>query len=331
MKVADMHCDTIAEIFYALRDGKDCGLAKNHLHMDLEKMIKGDYLIQNFAMFVSLKKYENPLEHCLELIDVFYHQLEINQDKIALALNYNDIMTNQTAGKLSAMLTIEEGGVTKCSLAQLRNFYRLGVRMLTLTWNYENGIGYPNFQMTEGVKPDFQNPNTINGLTNFGIEFIHEMERLGMIIDVSHLSDAGFYQVLDNTTKPFVASHSNARVKCNHSRNLTDDMIRKLANRGGVLGMNYCPSFLYDVKEEKDAVGTIASIVDNIKHITHVGGYECIGLGSDYDGIPIHEELPDASYLPLLAEALSKEGMKQHEIEAIFYKNVLRVYKDVLK
>ena len=331
MKVADMHCDTMAEIFYALRDGKDCGLKNNQLHIDLEKMVKGDYLIQNFAMFVSLKNYKNPLEHCLELIDVFYNQLELNHDRIALALNYNDIIKNQSLGKISAMLTIEEGGVTKCSLAHLRNFYRLGVRMLTLTWNYENGIGYPNCQLLEGETPDFQHPNTIKGLTEFGIDFIHEMERLGMIIDVSHLSDAGFYQVLENTTKPFVASHSNARKKCNHVRNLTDDMIRKLADRGGVIGMNYCPSFLYDVKTEEEAVGTIDAIVDNIKHIVLVGGYECVGLGSDYDGIPSHKELPDASYLPLLAEALRNAGMKQHEIEAIFNKNVLRLYKDVLK
>ncbi len=331
MKVADMHCDTIAEIYYALRDGKDCGLAKNSLHMDLAKMIKGDYLVQNFAMFVSIRNYENPLEHCLELIDEFYNQMEMNQDKISLALNYDDIIRNQAAGKMSALLTIEEGGVTKCNLAHLRNFYRLGVRMLTLTWNYENGIGYPNFKMIEGEIPDFKTPNTISGLTEFGIEFIHEMERLGMIIDVSHLSDAGFYQVLENTTKPFVASHSNARTKCNHVRNLSDDMIRKLADRGGVVGMNYCPSFLDDAEDEKNAVGTIAAIVDNIKYITSVGGYECLGLGSDFDGIPVHKDLPDASYMPLLAEALSKEGMKQHEIEAIFYKNVLRVYKDVLK
>ena len=331
MKVADMHCDTIAEIFYALRDGKDCGLKNNQLHIDLEKMVKGDYLIQNFAMFVSLKNYENPLEHCLELIDEFYHQLELNQDRIALALNYNDIIRNEASGKISAMLTIEEGGVTKCSLAHLRNFYRLGVRMLTLTWNYENGIGYPNFQLIEGETPNFQNPNTISGLTEFGIDFIHEMERLGMIIDVSHLSDAGFYQVLKNTTKPFVASHSNARQKCNHVRNLTDDMIRKLSDRGGVIGMNYCPSFLYEAKAEEEAVGTIEAIVDNIKHIVSVGGYECVGLGSDYDGIPNHKELPDASYLPLLAEGLRKAGMKPHEIEAVFYKNVLRLYKDVLK
>ncbi len=331
MKAADMHCDTIAEIFYALQDGKDTGLARNNLQLDLEKMEKGDYLVQNFAMFVSINRYADPLEHCLKLIDLFYQELAKNQDKIALALNYNDILNNEKAGRMSALLTIEEGGVTKCSLSHLRNFYRLGVRMLTLTWNYENGIGYPNFKMIEGEKPDFHTPNTEYGLTDFGLSFIEEMERLGMIIDVSHLSDAGFYQVLQHTTKPFVASHSNARGVCNHVRNLSDDMIRKLAERGGVLGMNYCPSFLEDTEREEDATGSIADIVRHIKHITAVGGYECIGLGSDFDGIPARRDLPDASCLQLLAEALEREGFKQKEIEAIFYKNVLRIYKEVLK
>jgi membrane dipeptidase len=331
MKIADMHCDTISEIYNTLQEGKACGLAENDLHIDLNKMAKGDYLVQNFAMFVSIKSHVNPLEHCLKLIDEFYHQLSLNQDKIALALNYEDIVKNRNAGKMSAFLTIEEGGVTKGSLAHLRNFFRLGVRMLTLTWNYENGIGYPNFKLVEGEKPDFTRPNTELGLTEFGVEFIEEMERLGMIIDVSHLSDAGFYQVLKATSKPFVASHSNARAVCHHVRNITDDMIRKLAERGGVMGMNFCPSFLDSVHQDADAVGSIAAVVDNIKHITSVGGYECIGLGSDFDGIPQHKELPDASYMPLLAEALSKEGFKENEIEAIFYRNVLRLYKEVLK
>lgn len=331
MKVADMHCDTIAEIFYGLKEGKNLGLAKNDLQLDLEKMVKGDYLVQNFAMFVSLKNYPDPLEHCQKLIDVFYRELDKNRDKIALALNYNDIISNRDSGRMSALLTIEEGGVTRCDLSHLRNFYRLGVRMLTLTWNYENGIGYPNFKLIEGEKPDFHSPNTKDGLTEFGFAFIEEMERLGMIIDVSHLSDAGFYDVLKHTKKPFVASHSNARGVCGHVRNLSDDMIRNLSERGGVMGMNYCPSFLADAEREEDAVGTISAIVDHIKYITAVGGYECIGLGSDYDGIPAHRDLPDASCLPGLAEALEKEGFKNHEIEAIFYKNVLRVYKDVLK
>ncbi len=331
MKVADMHCDTIPELFCGIRAGLDAGLAKNNLHIDLEKLTKGDYLVQNFAMFVNIKEYPEPLEHCLKLIDLFYEQLEQNRDKIALALNYEDIVNNRKAGRMSAVLTIEEGGVTRCDLAHLRNFYRLGVRMLTLTWNYENGIGYPNFKLIEGEKPDFKTPNTKKGLTEFGLEFIREMERLGMIIDVSHLSDAGFYQVLENTAGPFVASHSNARGICNHVRNLSDDMIRKLAERGCVIGINYCPSFLQEFQDEKEAVGTIAAIVDNIKYIASIGGYECIGLGSDFDGISVHRDLPDASCLPLLAEALSEEGLKQHEIEAVFYKNVLRLYKDVLK
>lgn len=331
MKVADMHCDTISELYDARKAGRDYGLAVNGLHVDIAKMIKGDYLVQNFAVFVNLKKHENPLEYCLELIDFYYKEMERNKDKIGIALTYEDILKNQAEGRLSGILTIEEGGTAQGSLANLRDFYRLGVRMLTLTWNYANGIGYPNFTLVEGEKPDFKRPDCVNGLTEFGLEFLHEMEELGMIIDVSHLSDAGFYQVLQHTTRPFAASHSNARGACCHSRNLSDDMIRRLAERGGVMGVNYCPSFLDDTKEESEVEGTIASIVHTIKYTVSVGGYECIGLGSDFDGIPTHKELPDASCLPLLAGALSDAGLKQHEIEAIFYKNVLRLYRDVLK
>lgn len=328
MLVADMHCDTISEIYQAKENGKLYNLKKNELHMDLDKMKKGNYLLQNFAMFVEMKKQADPMEHCLKLIDLFYEELKENSDTIAIALKYDDINKNKEAGRISAFLTIEEGGVTRCNLSHLRNFYRLGVRMLTLTWNFENGIGYPNYSLRLDGNPDYHTPETVRGLTDFGLDFIHEMERLGMIIDVSHLSDAGFYQVLNNTTKPFVASHSNARHICSHVRNLTDDMIRKLADRGGVTGMNYYPLFLEDDKDDK---GSVASIVRHIKHVANVGGYECIGLGSDFDGIPLHKELSDASYMPLLADALKKEGFTPSQIEGIFYKNVVRVYKDVLK
>lgn len=328
MLVADMHCDTISELFHGRENGKLYNLKKNELHMDLEKMKKGDYLLQNFAMFVELKNHADPMEHCLKLIDLFYQELKENEEHIAIALKYDDIEKNKKLDKISAFLTIEEGGVTRCDLAHLRNFYRLGVRMLTLTWNFENGIGFPNYSLMPDGKSDYRLPNTTDGLTEFGMEFIHEMERLGMIIDVSHLSDRGFYQVLQNTTKPFVASHSNARQICPHVRNLTDDMIRKLADRGGVTGMNYYPIFLEEDVEDK---GTIASIVKHIKHVANIGGYECIGLGSDFDGIPLHKELSDASLMPLLAEALAKEGLTNTQIEGIFYKNVLRVYKEILR
>lgn len=333
MKVADMHCDTISEILYSKKKGEDIRtLRKNDLNIDLEKMQKGDYLVQNFALFVNLGKRERPFEWCMELADTYYEELEKNQDLIKPAFTYEDILNNQKEGKMSAVLTIEEGGVLLGNPAFLRNFYRLGVRMLTVTWNYQNELGWPNALTPGGERTKPGVPNTESGLTPLGIEMIQEMERLGMVIDVSHLSDAGFYDVVKYTKKPFVASHSDARAICPHIRNLTDDMIRRLAEHGGVMGMNYCPEFLDpDYMTKERAVGTIDQIVQHILHIGKVGGYGCIGLGSDFDGISPHRDLKDASFMPMLEDALWKAGLGQEEIEGIFYKNVLNLYKEVWK
>lgn len=333
MKAADMHCDTISEILYSRKKGESpVSLRENDLHIDLEKLKKGDYLVQNFAMFVNLKRRENPFEWCMELADAYYDEIGRNEDLIRPAFTYEDIVRNQEDGRMSAVLTIEEGGVLRGNPAFLRDFYRLGVRMLTLTWNYCNEIGWPNALTPDGEITAQGVPNTVNGLSETGIDLVQEMERLGMIVDVSHLSDAGFYDVLKYTKKPFVASHSDARSVCPHIRNLTDDMIKKLAERGGVMGINYCPEFLdpeYASKER--AVGTLDQIVDHILHIGSVGGYGCIGLGSDFDGIESHRDLKDASCLPMLEDALWKAGLGQAEIEGIFYKNVMNLYREVWK
>lgn len=243
MKILDMHCDTISELLDIRRKGdaariKENTLRSNGLHIDLEKMKKADYLLQNFALFVHLSSCENPLEEVLELADVYYDELDKNKDLIRPVYSYADIESNRNAGLMSAMLTVEEGGVCKGNPAFLRTLYRLGVRMLTLTWNFPNELGWPNLEVPgEGVdpesfRPDFRKANVNQGLTETGIAFVQEMERLGMIVDVSHLSDAGFMDVLRVTKKPFVASHSNARAVCSWARNLTDDMIRLLAERG---------------------------------------------------------------------------------------------------
>jgi len=239
---------------------------------------------------------------------------------------------------MSAMLTLEEGGICKGDLSYLRLLHRLGARMMTLTWNFPNEIGHPNNNMRRDLPHDdpawadlMKVPDTENGITEKGLEFLAEMERLGMIIDVSHLSDAGFYDVLAHTTKPFVASHSNARSVCPHVRNLTDDMIRKLAERGGVTGLNFCADFLTEVPHGTKNPGTIAAIVDHARHIVNVGGIECLGLGTDYDGIDTHQELPDASHMPLLIDALKHQGgFTESELDRILGGNVLRVYRDVL-
>ena len=171
--------------------------------------------------------------------------------------------------------------------------------------------------------------NDHDGLTPFGLQYIKEMERLGIIIDVSHLSDAGFYDVYHHTTKPFVASHSNTRQVCGVARNMSDDMILKLASRGGVMGINFCSDFL--TTEGTHQTSYVKDMVQHILYIKNLAGIDCIGLGSDFDGIGSKLEMKDASGYQMLYGALIEAGLSIEEIEKIFYKNVLRVYKAVLK
>jgi len=204
--------------------------------------------------------------------------------------------------------------------------------MITLTWNYSNELGYPNADYRRptptSVRPE---PDMENGLTETGIAFVEEMEKLGIIPDVSHLSDAGFYDVAKYTRKPFVASHSNARAVCYGRRNMADDMIRLLAEKGGVMGLNYQATFLIPRDTEgKRQPGTIEAIVKHAKHIVNVGGIEVLGLGSDFDGITTHEELEGAQGMAKLYDALIKAGFTAAETDKIFTENVLRVYKDTL-
>ena len=329
MKVIDMHCDTIYEIDRLQRLGENVGLRDNHLNISLKKMQQGDYLLQNFAMFTHLLKDGDPIEHVQHLIDTFYLELEKNSDLIQIVLSYDDILKHQKQGIMSALLTLEEGAVVHNDLSYLRNYYRLGVRMITLNWNFPNGIGYPNFDIQD-ENHGYHTCDTQHGLTDFGIRYVQECERLGIIIDVSLLSDAGFYDVLHYTNKPFVASHSNARSVCPHARNMSDDMIIKLAKRGGVMGINFAADFL-DENTQENALSKISSMVQHIQYIKDLAGIDCIGLGSDFDGIPQNLELKDASYMSLLYQALKDAQFQEEEIEKIFYKNVLRVYKEILQ
>ena len=269
MKVVDMHCDTIGELWKAEKAGKPISLRSNSLHIDLEKMQKGDYLLQNFAMFVFLGREKDPLVNVLEMIDVYNRAMAENADIIGPVLNYEDIEKNRAAGKLSGMLTIEEGAVLKGNPYVVRSLYQLGVRMLTLTWNFENEIGYPNTI----VKAKDYDPSRHYGLKPEGIEIVREMNRVGMIVDVSHLGDDGFWDVVKYCDGPFVASHSNARTVCNHTRNMTDDMIRALADKGGVMGLNFCGDFL-----NPNGKSRVEDMVRHAKHIINVGGSDILGF-----------------------------------------------------
>ena len=329
MRFVDMHCDTISEILKERRAGRVCELRENAGQLDLVRMKEGDYLLQNFALFVNIAKCENPWEEVNALLEVYEEELDKNKDMIGRVLQYEDIVQNQQQGRLSALLTVEEGAVCMGDVGKLRTLYDKGVRMMTLTWNHENELGYP--------------AGSDSGLTDKGKEFVMEMETLGIIPDVSHLSDVGFRDVLEITKKPFVASHSNARSVCNVPRNMTDDMIRKLGERGGCMGLNFYQAFLLEEPERDRADSQdrtqertqettekiLTAIARHAKHIVNCGGIEVLGLGSDFDGIPTNEAIPGAQSMEILYHTFQKAGFTESDLDKITQKNVLRVYKNL--
>ena len=326
MKFIDMHCDTISSIYLDRMGGEVKKLRENNGHVDLARLKKGGCLAQNLALFTILKKDPDPYGFARGACRLFKEELAENDDMIRQAVTVEEILRNDRDGRMSGVLTIEEGGICNGSTDVLRDFYREGVRMMTLTWNYENDLAYPNkVDMNTGISM----PETEHGLKKKGIEFVELMEEIGMAVDVSHLGDAGFWDVAEIMKKPFAASHSNARAIAGHTRNLTDEMIRTMAERGGVMGINYCPVFLDD--REDGGTSRISAMVRHIKHIRNVGGIECIGLGSDFDGISGTLEIDSPSAVHLLEEALYRNGFTQTEVEKIFYRNVLRFYGDVWK
>lgn len=331
MQIIDCHCDTITELFYKRKQNASLSLKENELHLDLNRMVESGYLLQNFALFLNLQTTTHPMEEALSIIDFYYEQLKNHKDIIAPAFSFQDIIDNIASGKLSAMLTLEEGGILEGKLSNLRNLYRLGARMMTLTWNYENEIAGPGLFYDQKKTPNPYKRNQGGGLTSFGFEVIEEMEQLGMMIDVSHLSDQGFYDVLHHTKKPFVASHSNSNTICPICRNLTDDMIKALSERGGFTGLNFCADFItpnhnlsHNIEELRE------KLIAHAKYIVNVGGIEVLALGSDFDGIDQNAWLKDASYYPFLYDTLKKNGFTESDLDKIFYKNVLRVYQEIL-
>ncbi len=311
MKVIDFHCDTA----YVLLKNKDKSLRDSDLKVNVNSLKKGNSIAQFFALFMDAKENKDNFETYVNMLNNLKNEFNKNKNEISLCKSYGDYKNNKMNGKISAFLTIEGGEAIGNNLDNINYFKDLGVSLITLTWNYENNIGYPNcndYYKTRGLK-------------KFGIEAIERMNDLGIIVDVSHLSDGGFLDVLRYCKKPFVASHSNSRHITNHNRNLTDSMIKSLSNKGGVIGINFCNSFLGDSK--------IAKIDDMIKHIEHIkriGGIDCISLGTDFDGIENEVEIKNIGEIEKLYNELKISGFTYNEIEKIFYKNAERIIKDIL-
>ena len=323
--IFDLHCDTIWKIDESERSGtKPISLRKNKLQIDEEKLKKGKYFAQCFAVYIP-NKYEDCYQRCLNAIAIF--QREIEKSKLLSPVHrYGDFKKNKANCRVSAILTMEDGCPIGKDLKRLQFFYELGVRMICLTHNYVNEIGYPNLcENRETSVPAPSQPNTKDGLTEFGRELVLTMNKLGIIVDTSHLSDKGFYDAIKISEKPIVASHSNARGLCTHIRNLTDDMLFKLADNGGVMGINYAKQFLHNTPSLGEK--TVECVVAHMKYIKKKIGVEHIALGSDFDGIDENIELCDCSKLGKLIVALRKENFTDSEIKKITYQNALRVFR----
>ena len=330
MKIIDMHCDTISRIYQERKQQKTASLRENLFQVDLTKMKHAGYLLQNFALFIDLSQTKDPYQTFQEQFAVFQEEMVQHSDLISPVTTYSEMLSNEKQQKMSALLTLEEGEVCDGKLELLKEIYDMGIRMMTFTWNYPNSLGYPA-EPAPLIDLRRQTSTYKKGLTDLGIAFLAEMERLGIIADVSHLSDQGIRDVCRFANRPFCASHSNARSLCSRERNLPDGLIKAIAEKGGVIGINYYGPFLSDTPNRNNIFfSRIEDIVRHICHISNIGGIYCIGLGSDFDGIDDNLELKDCSQMELLAWELRKCGFHASEIEQIFYKNVLDFYKELL-
>ena len=306
----DLHCDTIMQLL----DHPDSGdLYRNTWKIDIEKLQKAHSKVQDFALFINLGETNDPYGRYEEMRNLCTTQIHLYGEHIQHVLSYQDVESVYESGKIGALMSIEEGGVLGGDLDKLKQAYQDGVRLITLTWNYPNGLGEPH--CGEQHKK----------LTPKGIEFVEAMQDLGIIVDCSHLNDAGTEQLGDILDVPFVASHSNAREVTAHTRNLPDNLIKLIANKGGVIGLNFAQSFL--------GTSSISRIEDIVKHglyLINKGGEDVVALGTDFDGIKPNTEIKDASEMYRLYDAFKEAGLSVEQCEKLFWKNADRLLKEIL-
>lgn len=307
--VLDLHCDTAYRLLGEKFDSVG-SLRKNEFHIDLERAAALGGYAQCFACFTS------PMEKLpanLSVIGLFEREMatilretESNSDLIQVAYSAKEIADNLKNGKMSAILTIEGPAGFDYNAELLEDLYNIGFRITTLSWNEQNPL--TGSCVTGG------------GLTQQGRDYVKEAQRVGMIVDVSHISDEAFWDIMDITSKPIIASHSNSRAVWNHPRNLTDDMYLSICKTGGTTGINLYSDFLGNDP-------TIDTVCDHILHFLEIAGTDKhISLGSDFDGIDaMPEGISGIQDYPKLADRLLALGLSDTTVENIFWNNALGV------
>lgn len=323
MRLIDMHCDTIWRLIMLERgEHGETPRRESLLHntgmLDIEGMKKAGTITQFFANFIYMDWYDfdwdKGYEAALHMIE--RAKKELTNADVQLSTSVEEIFCQPS--KAGGILTIEEGGILNGQMERLHNLYNQGIRLMTLTWNYENCIGFPTSD-----EPELMN----KGLKPFGIEVVEEMNRLGMIVDVSHLSDGGFWDVIKYSKKPIAASHSNTRALCDVRRNLTDDMLKALGENGGVAGVNFFPHFV-----QKNGKCTADDIAAHVKHMIQVGGEDLPAVGTDFDGYDMGEsEINHVRDMDKFYDALRKADLTESQIEKVCYKNAERLLREVTR
>jgi membrane dipeptidase len=302
--------------------GFDIGKPSEKGHTDLPRLRAGGVGATFFAAYVAAGYVEGnrSANRALEMIDTIRHDIAARYpDDFLFALTAADVERAHAGKKIAALIGIEGGHAIEDSPRLLRDFFRLGVRYMTLT--------HPNSTSWAGSAGDFSKPRTEpeRGLTALGRDIVREMNRLGMMVDISHVSDQTFWDVLETSSAPVFASHSSCRALANVRRNMTDEMIVAMARKGGVIQINFSCEFLTG---RKDA--SLSDVVAHIDHVKRIAGAGAIGIGSDFDGIPrAPAGLDDVSKFPNLTRALLEKGYPAEEIRQIYGGNTLRLMREV--
>jgi membrane dipeptidase len=364
--VVDTHADTPQRF---LDEGFDMGStdANDVGHVSLDKARRGNLGAEFFSIWVDPETNQGHFaRHTFDLIDSVYEQAERHQDRMMMAYTVADIERAHQQHKLAALMGIEGGHSIENDIHLLRDYYRLGVRYMTLSWSNTNEWADSSGDIND---PKIQHHN---GLTDFGKQVVVEMNRLGMIVDISHVADKTFFDVIAVSKAPVIASHSSARALVNAPRNMTDDMLRAVAKNGGVVQVNFFSGFLDEdyrkamEAQAKDQAAAIQKYVDSLKaegkpvnyieinridrewmakiprppfhalidhidHIAKVAGVDHVGLGSDFDGVSgaTPQGMDSAADLPKITQALLDRGYSADDIKKILGGNLLRVFRQV--
>ena len=363
--VVDTHADTPQRF---LDDNFDIGSTdpKDLGHVSLDKARAGNLGAEFFSIWVEPSFKGQYAHRAMDLIDSVYQQAARHPDRMMMAFSVDDIERAHKQKKLASLMGIEGGHAIENDLRLLRDFYKLGVRYMTLTWSNTN-----EWADSSG---DISNPKIEhhNGLTDFGKQVVQEMNRLGIMVDISHVADKTFYDAVATSRAPVIASHSAARALSNHARNMTDDMLRAVTKNNGVVMVNFFSAFVdenyrkvYEAqrKDEEAAVAAfvaqrkaegkpvsyaeydriqrewtakiprppLKSLIDQIDHIAKIAGIDHVGLGSDFDGVSgaTPEGIDSAADLPKITQGLLDRGYSADDIRKILGANLLHAFRDV--